>query len=62
MPDAINPWAAGPVQGPSLSWLTHGEDGSEDRVVTQGFSVRIGCGFSLFAEPADQESGVVSDK
>lgn len=45
-----------------MSLLEHGEDESEDREVTQGFSVRIGCGFSLFAEPADQESGVASDK
>lgn len=30
--------------------------------MTQGFSVRIECGFSLFAEPAEQESDVASDK
>lgn len=45
-----------------MSLLEHGEDESEDSEVTQGFSVRIGCGFSLFAEPADQESSMASDK
>lgn len=44
-----------------MSLLKH-EDESEDREVTQGFSVRIGCGLSLFAEGADQESGVACDK
>lgn len=55
MPDGIYFWAVGPVQ-------EYREDKSEDREVTQGFSVRIGCGLSLFTEPRDQESGVASDE
>lgn len=62
MPDGIYFWAVGPVQDPSLSLLEYREDKSEDREVTQGFSVRIGCGLSLFTEPRDQESGVASDE
>lgn len=52
----------GQSKPPSLSLLEYREEESEDREVTQGFSVRIGCGFSLFTEPRDQESGVASDE
>lgn len=35
---------------------------SKYREVTQGFFlVHIGCGFSVFTEPTEQESGVASD-